>query len=103
MAGGVSGKGIGSSRNQYTNKEANEAAVAQGYTKVVKDGENIYINKKGNPPFLVKSTTAHGGSVAEMFKGFYSLQQAVDAAKSKRSSTSDRAGTYDSLLNRIGD
>ena len=101
--GGVSGKGIGSSRNQYTNKEANEAAVAQGYTKVVKDGENIYINKKGNPPFLVKSTTAHGGSVAEMFKGFYSLQQAVDAAKSKRSSTSDRAGTYDSLLNRIGD
>ena len=42
-------------------------------------------------------------SVAEMFKGFYSLQQAVDAAKSKRSSTSDRAGTYDSLLTRIGD
>ena len=88
-----------SSSNKYSNKNAAEVAENFGYQQKKVDGKTIFFNKKGDPPYLVKSTTGH---TDEMFKGFDNLAAALKGAAKNSSKSIERTGTYDANLNRIG-
>lgn len=89
----------GTSSNKYSNKNAAEVAENFGYQQKKVDGKTIFFNKKGDPPYLVKSTTGH---TDEMFKGFDNLTAALKGAAKNSSKSIERTGTYDANLNRIG-
>ena len=89
----------GTSSNKYSNKNAAEVAENFGYQQKKVDGKTIFFNKKGDPPYLVKSTTGH---TDEMFKGFDNLAAALKGAAKNSSKSIERTGTYDANLNRIG-
>jgi hypothetical protein len=87
-----------SDKPSVTRQEATEIAKENGYTKVgkTKNGEQIFYNKKGNPPYIVRSNSQH--TRGEIYKGFNTEKQAEIAGTGKNS----RTGTYDSKLNRVG-
>ena len=100
-AGGNAGRTIGTARNAYTQPQAKAIAEKLGYSQKTVGTVKIYHNPKGNPPYLVKSTTGHHQN--EVFKGFKNEKSAVDAARVKSSKTNQRTGTYDANLNKVGD
>lgn len=77
-----------------------EVGEIYGYKTKKIDGEELLVNEKGNPRYLVISNSSHSGDV---FKGFNDKGKAVSSAKRGSSRKEDRVGSYNIRLERVGD
>lgn len=77
--------------NEYiTTKEATEAAEKLGFQKIREQSEGRPVYKKGNR-YITPDRTRHNG-------GFWKMADSIEGLKSRQT----RLGTFDILLNRIG-